>query len=424
MLKTMGQSIIRFIVNSIIEIKYLFISKNPLDVDDLVKQARKKTGLIDFGDESFLEPLHRNLEEAVEKKILHRKGTVIQREGKIKLLSNRLEINDYLKKHPKVKDEVIKEPIFIVGLPRTGSTMLHRLLACDPALRWLRGWESHGVVPPVDNKSRDRKIASVRAAVTLMDIMEPRLKPIHPVSVTGPEECLGLLANSFDTIVSNFFNTDMEFSRWTRNRDTTSSYEFYKTQLQILQYSSQYKGQWLLKSPMHTHGMEAIIKVFPDAKFIQMHRDPRDVIASICSLTQKFQELVAGPIDPIVCGKEQLELWPESLEKCAKARENIPSDRIVDIFYPELIADTIGTVRSAYNQIGLTLSPEAESAMRMRIANRSKNRKRHHYALSDYGLDRAKVEQAFASYLAEFGSRLNPNPSKASQKKAEEETAS
>ena len=417
MLKTIDQFVIRSIINLIVQIKYLFISKNALEVDDLVKKARKKTGLNDFGDESFLDPLQRNLEEAVSKKILHWRGTVIQRAGKIRLLSNRLEINNYLKKHPKVKNEVIDSPIFIVGLPRTGSTMLHQLLACDPSLRWLRGWESHGVVPPLDAKSRDRRIANVRAGVVLMDIMEPRLKAIHPVSVTGPEECLGLLANSFDTIVSNFFCADLDFSRWTRSRDATSSYKFYKTQLQILQYASQEKGQWLLKSPLHTHGMEAIIKVFPDARFIQMHRDPRDVIASICSLTQKFQELVAGPVDPKICGKEQLEFWPESLKNCARVRKNVSPDRFVDIFYPELIADPVATIGQAYSHLGLTLSPTAKSAMEQRIASRSKNRKRHHYTLSEYGLNKTQVEKAFDSYLIEFGSRLQLKPSSASSDK-------
>jgi hypothetical protein len=294
----------------------------------------------------------------------------------------------------------------VVGLPRTGSTLLHHLLAEDPASRSAKAWEIMYPSPPPerDRYESDRRIAKAARALRQFDRMTPDFKTIHPLGARFPLECIAFTAGSF---LSRRFPTMYRlpgYDEWLRRQDMRPAYEFHKRFLQQLQWRT--PGQrWVLKSPSHLLALDALFQTYPDAVIVQTHRDPLTVLASVTSLTVTLQGTFCDRLDPVAIGREMSELWADAFEQAVQVRERIATpERFLDVHYHELVADPIATVRRIYARFDMTLTEEAEGRMRQFLARNPKDKHGvHRYSLAAFGLDPDHVAQRYKAYCERFG---------------------
>jgi hypothetical protein len=382
-----------------------------LSLQDILDSARRWTRLSDWGDEGFQEPLRVLLESLEEDVQLNSAGRLLIRLNCIHFVSNWLRVRRLLKDHPEVLEEPVRRPIFVVGLPRTGTTLLHNLLCQDPGGRPLLLWEALQPAPDADVASgkRDRRRLNAQRFVTLVDRWgAPELKTVHPLNAHGPEECTYLLFNTFLTPAFFLYGPVRGYIEWLHGRGRellTSCYEQFRTYLQVLQWRSASR-YWVLKSPAHSFGLEALLSVFPDARVIQTHRDMNQVLPSACSLFAITQGLYSDDVDPRRLGLDVLQLLGrELLDRAHSAKMRHPT-RVFDIPYASLVADPVCAVRSIYEFFGTGPEEGVEQRMRRWLAkNPAHKHGVHRYDLAQFGLTRADVESAFGPYQRQFAAR-------------------
>jgi hypothetical protein len=290
----------------------------------------------------------------------------------------------------------------ITGLPRSGTTLLHRLMSEDPAGRPLLFWEQFEPAPPplLENYTTDSRIPRARKAIALMYRISPRIPAAHLFAAQEAEECNGLFANEFRAGMIGFMFDVPDFVRWLNEQDLVPGYRAMRRQLQLL--SLHVRGDhWVLKAPAHLYGLDALLAVYPDACIVQTHRDPLEVIPSVCSLAAGFRSIVADPIDLGRLGLEFVEAMSVGPDRAMKARESANPSRFFDVRYEDLVADPIGTVREVCQYFGYDFSPEYESRARRYLAENPRHKHGvHHYSLDDFGLDAQTVNRYFAAYRA------------------------
>lgn len=371
----------------------------------LMAAARKKTGLHDFGDERFLEPLRLRLEYLKHNKRLSALGRVVAWQVMLKPLINRLRIQDLLKRHPEIREQRIERPLFVTAFPRTGTTLLSQLLALDPNARPLLFWESMQPTPDENHKDGepDPRIARADALVGGLRRMLPALRKIHDVDPRGPEECAGLLANAY--ILPIFEEDNVNYRRWIEGlskEQICAAYEEYKVQLQILQWQRG-GGHWVLKSPLHLNWLDALLSTFPDASVVQTHRDPKQVLPSICSLDAVMQKAACDTVDCIEVGRHLSSQLATSLKRGMEARLRHPGDQVFDVQYADLLSDPEAVVRRIYDHFGYPYSDEmADRIANYLTANPQHKHGSHQYQLSDFGLTAEGVDRVFGDYCERF----------------------
>ena len=259
-----------------------------LSLNKIEAEAIEQTGLNDFGHWNFREPLSRLIAGLNQEANLSEMGQQIQHQRLVGILVTRLKLEDYCQRYPEILEEDIKEPVVIVGLPRTGTTLLQRLLAADPRFYSAAWWETRFPVPMESNpRETHKRISVAKAEVEGMLMAIPELASIHPMSATEADEEISLLEQSFFSTSPESAANLGEFGKWLAQQDQTEGYEYLKVLLQFLQWQKKQRGEsrnrWVLKSPHHLHFMEVLFKVFPDARVVQTHRDPLQTIPSLCS---------------------------------------------------------------------------------------------------------------------------------------------
>jgi hypothetical protein len=260
-----------------------------LEAESILAEAREKTGLDDFGDESFREPMARLLRSMEEEAELSEVGRAMQRARLVGLLVNRLRAEDHFARFPEILDEEIREPLVIVGLARTGTTMLHRMIASDARMISLLWWESRNPAPfPESGEGgRDPRIADAEAEVAAMIEGAPDLVAMHPIEAEEPDEEIMLLEHSFFSTNPEAFINVPTFGAWLDEQDQTPGYVYLKKLLQFLQWQKKRAGgtgeRWVLKTPHHLGFMNLLFEVFPDIRVVQTHRDPLQTIPSLAS---------------------------------------------------------------------------------------------------------------------------------------------
>jgi hypothetical protein len=266
-----------------------------LTVESLLSAASAKTGLSDFGDKSFLEPMSVLIDALTNEASLSVGGIYGQYQRILDLLVNRLRVEDALKKHPQILDEKIENPVVIVGLPRTGTTMLHRIMASDSRFFAPLWYEvrNPALFPCEETEwqpgsaGKDPRITDAEEQVAVMLQLAPELLKIHPLDPVGADEEIMLLEHSFFSTTPPAFASVPSYTKWLQTHDNTPGYRYLKVLLQYLQWQKRQAGQnaqrWLLKAPHHLHNMKELFAVFPDAKVILTHRDPLQTIPSISS---------------------------------------------------------------------------------------------------------------------------------------------
>ena len=376
-----------------------------LDPDDLVRAARRRTRLDDLGDDRFREPLRtltRALEDEARLTVLGRVAARAQLTG---LLATRLRVEDLLRRRPAILGERVVAPIVVVGMPRTGTTMLHRLLAADPGLRSLPYWEALNPLPPGDATvvppPPDPRIRTAERSLAVLHWCAPAMLAMHEMAARAPDEEIWLLAIDFATMLFEASYRVPSFAAWYDAHDQTPGYRWLRRMLQVLQWYRR-GDRWVLKSPQHLGQLGPLRAVFPDAVVVQTHRDPVKVVASFASMTSYGARMNTDAVDPPAIAAHWLGRIETLLRRSAEDR---PADgaRFVDVRFDELMRDPLAVVRRIYAVADRPLTPAAEQAMRAWLAaNPRAKHGAHVYRLSDFALDAADVRRRFAAYVARF----------------------
>jgi hypothetical protein len=378
-----------------------------LDERDLLGRAVRRTGLSDFGDDAFRAPLRLLLESFEREAQLSTLGRVIARTDIVRLLENRLHIVDTLRRHPEITRAPVERPIFIVGLPRTGTTILHELLAQDPANRVPMTWEVQTMWPPPERATfhTDPRIAAVDKHFAGVDRIIPGFKQMHPMGARLPQECVALMAHDFATMIYHTTHNVPSYQTWLETTDMRWVYASHKRQLQYLQWHCPAE-RWVLKSPGHLWALAGLLAIYPDARIVQTHRDPLKVIASLTSLITYLRSMASDHLDPHAIGADWTARLARGLEQTMRVRDEhrLDSARVFDMQFTEFVADEIAMVRRIYTHFGIAFSTEAESRMRRFLAaNPADKHGRHRYRLADAGLDAATERRRYAAYQDRYG---------------------
>jgi len=384
------------------------VDASPFAESRLLDEALRQAGRPRFHDLSFVEPMRvllRSLQEAR----LTAAGRSSMRARIVDLLANRLRVEEYLERFPEIRTEQIVAPCIIVGLPRTGTTMLHRLLSCDPNMTTLAWWESRNPVPFPDTNwgQPDARIAAARRQVQTILAAAPELAAMHPWDPEGPDEEFFLLEHSFYTFYSTVPVLMPHYASWAAAQDQTAAYRYLHLMLQFLQWQKRKAGRlgtcWVLKAPRHLGFMEYLFRVFPDARIIQTHRDPLRTIPSIASMYYAMWQMVGDAVDPLEVGACAQAHWAEALRRCMQVRDALPLGYAIDIDYRAFVRDAVGEVRRIYDFLGRSLSADIEPRMRSWVdENRRDKRAPHEYTLEKFGLSADKVRGEFAEYRRRY----------------------
>jgi hypothetical protein len=327
---------------------------NSLDPDTLLDEARARAGSQDFGDTAFIEPLTRMLHAYDTEANLNEAGRAAQSERTIGLLVNRLRIEDWLRRHPEIHDEVLDVPVVICGLPRTGTTMLHRLMASDPDVHSVKWYECRHPAPfPDDDWTReDARIPAARTEVDQMLEAVPDLAKVHPWDPVGPDEEIMLLEHTFLAWMPEAHAHVPEFGRWQAQQDRAPAYEYLKTMLRFLQWQKRQAGSsassWVLKAPFHLAVIEVLLEAFPEIRVVQTHRDPLETIPSICSFEVFMWQLGSDAPDPVACAELWSGNWERALRHALHMRDTRYPDRFIDVDYRDVAKDPVSGDEGCY----------------------------------------------------------------------------
>lgn len=379
-----------------------------LDEESLLASARRLTRMEDFGDEGFREPFRVLLRAYNEEAELTPSGRWMARLSTLALLCNRLRIQDAVTRHPEILDTPIRRPVFVAGLPRTGTTLLYNVLAQDPAARPLLMWES---IFPCARAEKDwnnpaPRIRAARWVVKWLVHLAPGLPSVHPLDAEGPEECIRLLMNTFVTSYALMEYHVPSYYRWLQAQPAEVfewAYRDYYRQLQVLQWQRPVPGHWLLKSPAHLYTLPALMKVFPDAAVIQTHRDPHKVVPSLCSLFAVYRGIGSDAVRNRRLGPELLEICADMLQRGRSACAPGESARILNLHYAQLVADPIAAARSVYEHFGYALPADLDRRVAEWVAKNPKDKHgKHVYDLAQFGLTAEAIDRVLGGYCREY----------------------
>jgi hypothetical protein len=382
----------------------LGVERAPLSPEGMCREAAARTGLSDFGDESFrsaLEVLADSIEREAHLHVVARhliRGQIVGR------LAGRLQMQSYWTKRPQVLERPLTRPLFILGLPRTGTSLLFYLLAQDPAHRWLSNWEALSPVP--GNSSADERRSRAVKNNRLLNWLAPDLRRKHAVQADNPAECIHLQLMTFESEYFPFAMDIPTYRTWLYGRDRVPGYRHYRNQLCVLQ-DQRWGERWLLKTPFHIFSLDALLAVFPDACIVHTHRDPLEALPSTCSLQATLRDLYADKVDCAQLGRDILEHFAHGMDRCLDVRAKAAPSHFHDLDYRALVRDPMAAVEGIYRRFDFDLTPEARARMLGFLANNPQHGNgAHRYSLADFGLEAETVTARFKRYSDRF---LNPS---------------
>ncbi|MBS4101850.1 sulfotransferase family protein [Tsukamurella paurometabola] len=372
--------------------------------DDLHESAMRRTGLRDFGDPSdgYREALQVLLDSYREEAALTELGSKLSRVFLRGALSARLISEAAFAANPAHAEIAVERPIFVTGLPRSGTTALHRLLDADPGNQGLQMWlaEVPQPRPPRATWAENPVYRLLDEQYAQHHTEHPEFMGLHYMSASEVEECWQLLRQSVHSVSYECLAHVPSYAAWLAERDWTPAYRRHKRNLQLIGMNDPGK-RWVLKNPSHLFALDAVFEVYPDALIVQCHRPAETIIASVCSLAQHATEGWSTAFTGATIGADQLDTWARGLAAFDEARARHTAagrgDRFVDVDYRDLVADPLGTVGNIYSTFGLDLTDDARQSMSaMHDTSRSGARRPNHtYALEDYGLTEDAVRARF-----------------------------
>src|SRR5438128_8266564 len=378
------------------------IPRAPLRAVDLIETSKRRCGLDNFGGGGFFEGLSRLLDSCHRESRLNLIGKIALRTDLMRTLCSRLFMHRDRQLYPGIARQEIREPLFIVGLPLSGTTLLHTLLAADPEHRAPLTWEVMTPSPPT-RENEKRRIQRATQSCNCLNWLAPTFRHVHAVGAELPQECVGLMTPTF---LSDQFDTMYyvpSYRAWFFRQDLLPAYEYHRHFLQHLQFR-QSAGRWVLKAPTHMFALPTLLSVYPDALFVQTHRAPLEAMASVSSLITILRRVFSDAVDPLIVCQEAIGYWSETLDRFLQERDRLAAKRICDLNYIEIRRDPVAAIQRIYQHFGWALSREAEQRMRVVLANQPREQYGHHrYNLSQFGIRHAEGATPFAAYCDRFG---------------------
>ena len=367
-----------------------------LNAEGLLEKAAAQTGLSDFGDDSYREPYNILLQSLQDEACLNTQGVILMQRTILRLLANRLRTEEAFTSYPEMADTPIERPLYILGFPRTGTTLLHNLLSCDPASRWLRLWEGLYPAPAPESLDDDPRGAKSKEFVTGFEKTAPLLASAHKLNATGPEECLWLIEHTFADFIFELRANIPSYSRWLSEHEAEPVwYLYYRRQLQMLSWKCR-GSHWVCKAPRHLSGLSGLLSVFPDARIVQTHRSAESGLPSICSLCEITRSAASNLVDKVAIGTHWHQRLLEVGRRSAEVRSASHAEQFLDVQYNDLVTDPIGTVHRIYEHHGYSYSDSFENRMKLWLAdNRQYKHGPHRYSLEEFGLDAEVIQRDF-----------------------------
>ena len=378
-----------------------------LAAETLLEQAVARTGLDDFGASSFREGLDRLVDGLAREARLNAVGEAMAPEVLLGYLTSRLEVTDWHRRHPEMGAADVTPPVVMIGMGRTGTTILHDLLGQDPANRVPRTWEVDRPCPPPEAATHDDdpRIAEVQAQLEVLDQIHPEFQAMHPTGARLAQECIRITGSAFASLIFlSQFRLPSYFDWLTHEADLAPAYLWHRRFLQLLQWHDPGE-RWILKSGAHLWSLPALVAEYPDARFIQTHRDPLRVVASLSSLFATVRETGSDDVSIAQVAGDWTDPILEALDLAVTARQDgtVPADRVVDIQYATFVADPIATVRELYARWELELTPDVERRMRAFLDEHGQHQHGvHRYAFADTGQSAGEVRERTRRYCEYF----------------------
>ena len=384
---------------------FLGLLDRPLDPDRLIRLARRDTDLHDFGDTSFLGPLCRLLNACSTEATLSIVGRSATNWDVVRFLSNLLVLQDAATRTPSINNEVIRQPLFITGLPRSGTTFLHRLMLTDPDNRAPLVWET--IYPSPATGSREQRIAKVARQLRMFDWLAPAFRALHPLEATSPQECSEITAHVFRSLRFDTTHHIPSYRNWL-DADVLRhlpAYRFHKRFLQYLQHQDGVARRWVVKCPEHLFALQAIRAVYPDARIVFVHRDPVKVLLSQSRLTEVLRRPFTRHLDPLTLGPLESRRWFDGTQRMIAANDEAGfAEPICHVHHIDLISDPVSTVGAVYQHFGLPPSAAVTAGIERYVAARPKGGYgEHHYTFEEHGLDEQRERAKFRPYMVHFG---------------------
>jgi hypothetical protein len=375
-----------------------------MTVDEVIAAATAATGLTEFGDTAILEGLAVLLDAYEREAKFTKEGAVRAHQALIDALAARMQVENWLSNHPELLDRPIEKPLFVFGLPRTGTTLAINMLHADPARRSFLRWEALSPVPPPTPAElyEGPRFDKVQAQTLRGLEWAPHIAAIHYEEADSPTECQFAMAPSF---CAQLFDSQADipsYHRWFLNgADYGPAFRYERRLLQLLQAHA--PGRWTLKNPWHPLYLDSLVEVFPDAQLVMTHRDPVEVVGSACSLVKHVRRMYSDDVDLLAIGDNLTETFELMIERSDAFRARHGRSAIHDVQYADLVSDPLGAVRGIYAAFDEPFTTKAKTAMQSYLAANPKGKHgRHEYSLEEFGLSAAGVRERFRAYVERF----------------------
>jgi len=378
-----------------------------LDADALAAEAREKIGLDDFGDERFWEPFRIFVDSLNEEQALHTMGALLIRGDLVNALSIRLQLTEERKRHPEVTQENVDRPIFITGLPRTGTSITHELLAADPRHRAPQHWEIRTPFPAPETGTyrTDPRIVEADRQIRLWCEIVPEYDTMHELGGAIPVEDVQVMGGSFVSDEWMGRHVVPAYAGWYNEADRVPGFEFHKQMLQHLQWKCP-GDRWVLKSPSHMSQLDALLAVYPDARIVFTHRDPLKVLPSVVSILYSTAYVRSDQVDAEAMANwftgETCKMLLDGMTSL-RASGRLPESQCYDLRYAELMKDPVAALGGIYEHFEIDYPDSSRAAQQSYIDNKPRGKHGgHKYDFSDTGLDLDEERERFSDYYAQY----------------------
>jgi hypothetical protein len=380
------------------------MEKCNMTVEEVIAAASAQTGLTDIGDPAVLDGLQRLLSAYATEARFTERGAQMAHADLVTFMGVRMKIEGWLKDHPELLDAPVEKPTFVFGLPRTGTTLLINLLNADPARRSFLRWEAYDPIPPAqpEELSAGPRYEAMQAKTQMALQYMPHIAAIHFENPDSPTECQFLMTPSFCSQVYESQADIPSYRNWfMHDADYLPAFRFHKRTLQALQHYA--SGEWTLKNPWHPLYLNALKTVYPDARLVMTHRDPAEVVGSICSLIKYVRAIYSDDVDLKGIGESFMDTFQIMIDRADAFKAKHGDDAIHDVQYVETVRDPIGSVRRVYEVFDEPFTPEAQAAMNRYLDDNPKGKHgKHEYDLAEYGLTAERVRERFKSYIEKY----------------------